>query len=54
VEAFLRQSPEFSVAPAGEAPREARPVVGEDGLLRCFPHLHDTDGFFAARLVRRS
>lgn len=28
-------------------------VVGSDGRLRTFPHRHDTDGFFAARLVRR-
>jgi 16S rRNA (cytosine967-C5)-methyltransferase len=54
VEAFLRASPEFSLAPAAEAPAEARPLVGADGYLRCLPHVHDTDGFFAARLVRRS
>ena len=29
-------------------------VVGMDGRLRTFPHRHETDGFFAARLQRRA
>jgi 16S rRNA (cytosine967-C5)-methyltransferase len=36
-------------------PRDAAPwadVIGADGLLRTFPHRHDADGFFAARLRR--
>jgi 16S rRNA (cytosine967-C5)-methyltransferase len=52
VQTFLQSAPEFSLAPAAEAPEEARPLVGGDGLLRCYPHVHDSDGFFAARLVR--
>jgi len=54
VAAFLARAPEFEVAPAAECPVEARGLIGADGFLRCLPHVHDTDGFFAARLVRRS
>jgi 16S rRNA C967 or C1407 C5-methylase (RsmB/RsmF family) len=28
-------------------------VVSGDGFLRSFPHLHDTDGFFAARFEKQ-
>lgn len=54
VEAALRDTPELRLAPPEEAPAEARPLVGPDGFLRTFPHLHDCDGFFAARMVRRA
>ena len=54
VEAFLAATPHFELAPAEQAPEEARPLVGADGFLRCLPHVQGTDGFFAARLVRRS
>jgi 16S rRNA (cytosine967-C5)-methyltransferase len=54
VEGFLGDAPEFSLCPAPQSPEEARPLVDADGFLRCLPHLHDADGFFSARLVRRS
>ena len=54
IEAFLGESPEFAVAPPLAAPDEVRDLVSEDGVLRCWPHRHDTDGFFAVRLERRS
>jgi 16S rRNA (cytosine967-C5)-methyltransferase len=54
IEAFLTESPHFELAPAEQAPDEARPLVGTDGFLRSLPHVHGADGFFAARLVRRS
>jgi 16S rRNA C967 or C1407 C5-methylase (RsmB/RsmF family) len=38
--------------PGDSAPEPMRTLVGTDGFLRCFPHLHDSDGFFAARLER--
>jgi len=44
----------FEIATASEIPEEVRELVGADGFLRTFPHRHDADGFFAARLVRRS
>ena len=33
-------------------PAAARALVATDGTLRTFPHRHDLDGFYAARLVR--
>lgn len=54
VEAFLQQSRDFVLASALEAPASVRSLVGADGFLRTLPHLHDTDGFFAARIERRS
>jgi 16S rRNA (cytosine967-C5)-methyltransferase len=53
VQAFLRDTPSFCVASRDELPDEVRPLVGDDGFLRCLPHLHDTDGFFAAALRHR-
>jgi 16S rRNA (cytosine967-C5)-methyltransferase len=52
VEAFLRDSPGFRLVPLAELPPSLRDVASEDGFLRLFPHRHDTDGFFAARLER--
>ena len=54
VEAFLDNEPQFVLSSAPQAPAALRPVIGADGLLRCLPHLHDTDGFFAARLSANS
>jgi 16S rRNA (cytosine967-C5)-methyltransferase len=54
VESFLRESPQFVLTPPSEAPDEVRELVDERGYLRCWPHRHDTDGFFAARLERRA
>jgi 16S rRNA (cytosine967-C5)-methyltransferase len=53
VDSFLKSFPEFVLASADAAPTEVRELVGSDGFLRCFPHIHDTDGFFAARFERR-
>ena len=50
VDRFLAAHPEFAPepfalpGPAGEAP---------EGRLTLWPHLHDTDGFFIAKLRRR-
>ncbi len=54
VESFLRESPQFVLTPPSEAPEEVRELVDGRGYLRCWPHRHDTDGFFAARLERHS
>jgi 16S rRNA (cytosine967-C5)-methyltransferase len=35
-------------------PEAAHGLVGADGFLRTVPHRHDLDGFFAARLKRRT
>jgi 16S rRNA (cytosine967-C5)-methyltransferase len=52
VESFLTVARGFRLGAADAAPESTRPLVGPDGYLRCLPHLHDTDGFFAARLER--
>jgi 16S rRNA (cytosine967-C5)-methyltransferase len=54
VEAFLKTADDFAPLSADRAPAEVRGVVGADRILRCLPHRHDTDGFFAARLERLS
>jgi 16S rRNA (cytosine967-C5)-methyltransferase len=54
VDAFLKNTPDFSLARAAELPAELHPVLDDRGFLRCLPHRHDADGFFAARLERRA
>jgi 16S rRNA (cytosine967-C5)-methyltransferase len=54
IEAFLKDAPGFEKTGAEQTPEEPRALVGDDGFLRCLPHVHGTDGFFAARLERRS
>lgn len=54
VEEFLAHNPEWSLVPAWEK----HPGLPEDaqdpaGYVRLLPHKHNTDGFFAARLVRQ-
>ena len=51
---FLAAHPDFSRAPLARLPENVRPLCDAAGDLRCLPHLHDTDGFYAARLERRS
>jgi 16S rRNA (cytosine967-C5)-methyltransferase len=53
VEAFLRETPGVALSPALRAPEELRGLLDENGFLHCLPHLHDTDGFFAARFERQ-
>jgi len=54
VESFLERSTDFVRAPEDGVPEPLRSLIGPDGFLRCLPHRHDTDGFFAARLERRA
>jgi len=55
VNAFLADHPEWAIEPAGvkleTLPADAREPAG---FIRLLPHRHNTDGFFAARLVRSS
>jgi len=53
VHAFLADSPTFRPTAPDALPEALRPLLGSDGFLRTFPHRHDADGFFAARLERR-
>lgn len=48
IAAFIRDYPEFSVRPI----REFMDVPGADTYLKMTPAQHDTDGFFAAVLIR--
>jgi 16S rRNA (cytosine967-C5)-methyltransferase len=52
IEAFLSSAPDFRRARREELPEAVRPLVGDDGALRTFPHHHGTDAFFAVRLQR--
>jgi len=48
---FLRTHPEFHIEdPRPLLPHAAQSLVGEDDVVRTWPHRHDMDGFFAARL----
>jgi 16S rRNA (cytosine967-C5)-methyltransferase len=54
VDRFLDQNPDFmreDIRPY--LPELLHPAVGEDGYVRIYPHRHDLDGFFIARLKRR-
>ena len=52
IQPFLAAHPDFRLVPAEELPPTLRPLIDADGFLRCYPHVHDMDGFFAARLER--
>ena len=53
VERFLLERPEFVVMPLKEIWGKARAAeLGDGKFLRLLPHIHDTDGFFAAVLRR--
>jgi len=50
---FLAAHPDFQLVPAGEALRRQGVRLAADPYLRLEPHVHDTDGFFAAVMERR-
>jgi len=53
VQGFLSRHPEYALVPAEtRLPASAGPPLTRDGYLRLLPHLHGTDGFFGAILVR--
>ncbi len=53
VERFLHERPDFQVMPLKEIWGKDRAAqVGDGVFLRLLPHVHDTDGFFAAVLRR--
>jgi len=54
VERFLGSNPGFMLDdPSGYLPLPARDLVTVSGYIRTYPHRHGTDGFFAARVVKR-
>lgn len=51
---FVAASPGFTVEGArGFLPEAAASMVTEEGFMRSYPHIHGTDGFFAARITRK-
>lgn len=54
VEAILREHPELELVPPSETlGAELAEKLGAERYLRLLPHLHGTDGFFAALLRRK-
>ena len=53
VAAFLASHPDFKLVPAKDIlERQGVKIAGTTDYLRLFPHIHDTDGFFAEVLER--
>jgi 16S rRNA (cytosine967-C5)-methyltransferase len=50
---FLKTAKDFSPGALENFPAEVQGALDLEGYLRPLPHLHDTDGFFAARFERR-
>jgi 16S rRNA (cytosine967-C5)-methyltransferase len=54
VQEFLAANPEFQVVPAADVlKRQGITLAGTGQYLRLYPHVHDTDGFFAAVMERK-
>jgi 16S rRNA (cytosine967-C5)-methyltransferase len=53
VDAFAARRPEFKELSCGELLRAQRIALDAGDRLRLWPHLHSTDGFFAAAFERR-
>ncbi|MFZ2163483.1 MAG: RsmB/NOP family class I SAM-dependent RNA methyltransferase [Sideroxyarcus sp.] len=54
VQAFLNAHPDFTLLPAGEVLRQQHIELAMGEYLQLTPQLHNTDGFFAAVLERKS
>jgi len=52
VQAFLAAHPDFTLRPAGEVLQQQKIALEMGDYLELRPHLHGTDGFFAAVLER--
>lgn len=48
---FLKQFPNFEL---DKAENHLHPHVCKDGYMQMFPNIHDTDGAFAARFIKKS
>jgi 16S rRNA (cytosine967-C5)-methyltransferase len=53
-EAFLEANPEFRLVPASEVLAQQQVALDTGKYLKLFPHLHQTDGFFAAVFEKSS
>ncbi|MNL85500.1 NOL1/NOP2/sun family protein [compost metagenome] len=47
-EAFLQAHPDFKLVPANEVLAQQNIALDTGDYLKLLPHLHGTDGFFAA------
>lgn len=54
VEAFMQANPEFSLVPANEILAHYHIALDTGPYLKLLPHLHGTDGFFAAVFEKTS
>ena len=54
VEQFLAEHPDFALVPAGEVLAAQKIALEMGPYLELYPHLNQTDGFFAAVLERRA
>jgi len=53
IEKFLKWHPEFRLVDA--MPRIGSPGMrGQNQCQRLYPHLHESNGFFVAKLIRES
>ncbi len=53
IASFLSSHPEFEITdPRPDLPEAARELIDSDHFLRTWPHRHNLDGFFAAKLKR--
>ncbi len=52
VERFLNKQSQFHLVAKDALPATVQNFIEADGFFRSYPHLHDCDGFFAARLER--
>ena len=52
IAAFLSEASDFRVAQRDVLPECIQPLLDAEGVMRCLPHVHGTDGFIAVRLER--
>lgn len=53
-EAFLTAHPDFTLVPAGQILAQQHITLDTGDYLKLFPHLHQTDGFFAAVFEKKA
>jgi 16S rRNA (cytosine967-C5)-methyltransferase len=52
IRGFMATRASWRIADRKSAPEQIRELIDDDGMLRLLTHRHDTDGFFAVRLIR--